>query len=523
LKLMVSFAEYSLFYRALLQKKPVICSDTGWRRPMGCLIFTGHFPQRSTIIYVSFAERHPPFKASYASMCLDTQCKIPSICVKWSCNALQRVAMCCSVLQCIALQCIAVCRSVLHTHTLITVTVLWGSGPGSARARASEGAHLIAAVCVCVVWTCTECDAGNVLSAVSRRFSRVRGIWSSSGCVCAIWACVECDAGSASKSAGRFVLVCVCMCLSLSLALAVAGNGCWACAECDAGSAWSGARFSHSNSPRYKADGERSEAPCCTEVLCCSDELRGAVCSAALCWSGAPSGAVCSAEVCWSRELCCTDCSAALGWSAALLCGAVWGVEACAEVCCGNALGCSAALSGAVCSAALYWGAALCCGVEPCAQVCWRASVIWGCGVTPLLCCSLLHHLSWVLCHFSGVLDWLEVDISARPTWSFRVSWFRVICVIRGSGVSLQTPDECIVATTPCKRGVSPRPPADWIVATTPCGNAVSSRTPDKQFRHDPLPGATLPISKPICKWNCSVRVWYIHDMRQRLMIWDSV
>jgi len=28
LKLYVSFAEYSLFYRALLQKRPAICSDT---------------------------------------------------------------------------------------------------------------------------------------------------------------------------------------------------------------------------------------------------------------------------------------------------------------------------------------------------------------------------------------------------------------------------------------------------------------------------------------------------------------
>jgi len=31
--------------------------------------------------------------------------------------------------------------------------------------------------------------------------------------------------------------------------------------------------------------------------------------------------------------------------------------------------------------------------------------------------CSLI----WVLCHFTGVLDWFEVDLSARPAFSFRV------------------------------------------------------------------------------------------------------
>ena len=33
--------------------------------------------------------------------------------------------------------------------------------------------------------------------------------------------------------------------------------------------------------------------------------------------------------------------------------------------------------------------------------------------------------LFWVLCHFTGVLDWFEVDISAHPASSFRV-----ICVM---------------------------------------------------------------------------------------------
>jgi len=42
-------------------------SCTWWRRPIGCLIFIGHFPQKSPMISDSFAERDPQLMASYGS------------------------------------------------------------------------------------------------------------------------------------------------------------------------------------------------------------------------------------------------------------------------------------------------------------------------------------------------------------------------------------------------------------------------------------------------------------------------
>ena len=46
--------------------------STGWRRPIECPIFTGHFPQKSLIISGSFAKNDVQPQASHGSLPLST-------------------------------------------------------------------------------------------------------------------------------------------------------------------------------------------------------------------------------------------------------------------------------------------------------------------------------------------------------------------------------------------------------------------------------------------------------------------
>ena len=52
------------------------CSK-GWRRPIGCLIFIGHVPQKSPTFGGSFAENDQQIKAFYGSLPPCRSCSIP--------------------------------------------------------------------------------------------------------------------------------------------------------------------------------------------------------------------------------------------------------------------------------------------------------------------------------------------------------------------------------------------------------------------------------------------------------------
>jgi len=63
LKLQIMIQTYILFTKS----STCILLCTGWRRRMGCLMFTRHYPQKSPIISDSFAENDLHLKGSFKS------------------------------------------------------------------------------------------------------------------------------------------------------------------------------------------------------------------------------------------------------------------------------------------------------------------------------------------------------------------------------------------------------------------------------------------------------------------------
>ena len=150
LKLSVSFAEYRLFYRALLQKRPINL--------------------RSLLIvaapYLSMGRRSRCRGQRVGSSCSCHRARLWAACVPKSgcCSVLQCVAMSCSVLHCVAvccsvLQCAAVCCSALQCVAVCCSVLLCAAVCYSVLQCATVCCRALQCVAVCcsVARLCAAC------------------------------------------------------------------------------------------------------------------------------------------------------------------------------------------------------------------------------------------------------------------------------------------------------------------------------------------------------------------------------
>ena len=117
IKSSVSFAEYRLLYRALLQKRPIILSILLPKPPHLC-------NEPSTVYFVSPQLFATSFPISVAA----NEHYILFMCSHTSPVYLLCVAVCCSVLQCVAvvyLLCVAVCCGVLRCVAVCCSVLQW--------------------------------------------------------------------------------------------------------------------------------------------------------------------------------------------------------------------------------------------------------------------------------------------------------------------------------------------------------------------------------------------------------------
>ena len=139
---------------------------TEWRKPIGCLIFIGHFPQKNPVIIGSFAKNDLQLRASYVSspLCSETEGrqskrerererererKTETETERGRKEGRECCAMCVAV-RCSVLQCVAVCFAVTEMRQIKRERDRGGKEGGDARISVCVWVGGCVWVCVCV-------------------------------------------------------------------------------------------------------------------------------------------------------------------------------------------------------------------------------------------------------------------------------------------------------------------------------------------------------------------------------------